>query len=125
MTNDGTPPVSRKRDVVVRRMGDIALGSVLLFVCLPALAIASFAVWFEGVGSPFLRQERLTRDGRAVGILKLRTTRATGITRTGAFLRRSHIDHLPLLFNVLKGDISLMGPLFADGKTSLFMPRER
>ncbi len=131
MTNDGTPPDRRVRKVFARRVGDIVLGSVLLFVCLPALAMASLAVWFERAGSPFLRQERVTHDGRTVGIFKLRTTRATAfgprITRTGDFLRRSYIDHLPLLINVLKGDLSLTGPrpVFADVENPSFALREQ
>jgi putative colanic acid biosysnthesis UDP-glucose lipid carrier transferase len=131
MTYRGMSPDSSSRSVIARRAGDIVLGSMLLFVCLPALALASLAVWCERDGPPFQRQKRLTRDGRKIGILKLRTMRTTAfgpkITRTGDFLRRSHIDHIPLLFNVLKGDLSLVDPqpVFADGEASPFVLRQR
>jgi lipopolysaccharide/colanic/teichoic acid biosynthesis glycosyltransferase len=106
-------------------------GSFLLLLCLPTLAMVSVLVWLDHAGLPFQRQDRVTRDGRTIGLFKLRTTRATAfgprLTRTGDLLRRSRIDHLPLLINVLKGDLSLTGPRpsFTDGENSPFSFRER
>ena len=82
------------------------------------------AVRWEGPGPVLYRQERVTRNERVFWIMKLRTMRVdaeksgavwaaakdTRITRVGAFLRRTRIDELPQLINILKGDMSFVGP---------------
>ena len=82
------------------------------------------AIRWEGAGGVFYRQVRVTRNNRQFQILKLRTMRVDAeaegaiwamqqdnrITRVGAFLRRTRIDELPQLFNVLTGDMSFVGP---------------
>ena len=82
------------------------------------------AVWLDDRGPIFYRQTRVTRDGRHFRILKLRTMRVDAeaggavwaasndnrITRVGNFLRRTRIDELPQLLNVLAGDMSVVGP---------------
>lgn len=99
--------------MTMRRMGDIILALVLLFICLPAFLLSCLVVWTEQSAWPLSRVERVTREGRIVGIYRLRTTVATAygprLTELGAFLRRAYLDQIPQLFNVLNGDLSLLG----------------
>jgi exopolysaccharide biosynthesis polyprenyl glycosylphosphotransferase len=113
---------------------DRVAAALALLVVLPVIAGAAVAIWLS-LGRPiFFRQVRVGRDGRAFDMLKFRSMRATssedepveielppdtapgGIegddrrTRVGAFLRRTSIDELPQLLNVLKGEMSLVGP---------------
>ncbi len=93
-----------------------------LVVSSPVLLGAAVAVVVEDFGSPFFVQERPGLHGRPFRLVKLRTMRnAAGpdgaplpdgarLTRVGAFLRRTSIDELPQLWNVLRGELSLVGP---------------
>ena len=118
--------------MTVRRLSDIVLSLILLFICLPTFALAGLAVWLEQAGAPFFRQERVTRDGRKVMVYRLRTTRSTHFgpraTPLGEFLHRLHLDEIPQLFNVLNGDLSLVGggPAFIDdaGRKKVFALRQ-
>ena len=105
--------------MTMRRLGDIVLSLVLLALCLPVLVVAAFAVWLDQSGSPLLRQERLTRDGRKVSVFRLRTTLATVFgprpTPLGKFLRRWNVHEIPQLLNVLNGELSLIGGAAVDG----------
>jgi len=108
-----------------RRLAEVALASVGLVLSTPILALAALAIWLED-GLPFLfRQERVGQHGRTFTLFKLRTMRrdaekggavwasANGdarVTHVGRFLRTSRIDELPQLFNVLRGDMSFVGP---------------
>jgi sugar transferase (PEP-CTERM system associated) len=108
----------------LKRTLDIAVSLLILMLFSPVLVLAMLAVWLGDRGAVFYRQERVTLGGRKFEIQKLRTMRmnaeASGpvwaaasdnrITRVGAFLRRSRLDELPQLFNVLVGDMSLVGP---------------
>ena len=117
--------------MTVRRLSDIVLSLVLLFVCLPAFALAGAAIWLDA-GAPLFRQERITRDGRRIWAFRLRTTRPTHFgpraTTLGEFLSRLHLDEIPQLLNVLNGDLSLVGrePAFIDGigRKKVFALRE-
>jgi lipopolysaccharide/colanic/teichoic acid biosynthesis glycosyltransferase len=102
------------------------IGSILLIaVTSPLLAIACIAIRLESRGSPIYRQRRVGKDGVPFDLIKLRTmvtgAESTGaglavdegdprITRVGALLRRFSLDELPNLINVLRGEMSLVGP---------------
>jgi lipopolysaccharide/colanic/teichoic acid biosynthesis glycosyltransferase len=108
-----------------KRLLDVAIAGTALLVSSPAVALAAVAVRLESRGHPIYRQRRVGRDGRAFEVYKLRTmvTGAEGmgaglavdegddrITRVGAFLRRTSLDELPNLVNVLRGEMSIVGP---------------
>jgi lipopolysaccharide/colanic/teichoic acid biosynthesis glycosyltransferase len=118
------PPAAGAFSRLTSRAIDIvgsALGCLLLLPLLPLVAIAIRA---EGRGPIFFRQERVGRGGTVFRIAKFRTMRTDAesagarwacaaddrVTNVGAFLRRYRIDELPQLLNVLKGDMSLIGP---------------
>ncbi len=120
---------SRREDLIycryVKRILDILFSLILLFfLLLPMLAIA-VAVKIDSPGKAIFKQTRLGLGGRPFVCYKFRTMdqnappsmpaahffdRDRYITRVGRFLRRSSLDELPQLFNVLKGDMSLVGP---------------
>lgn len=109
----------------VKRFFDIAVASVLLLLALPIMLIAALIILMES-GTPVIyRQERVGRAGKTFTLLKFRSMRADAekdgravwaqqddprITRFGRFMRRSRIDELPQLWNVLKGEMSFVGP---------------
>jgi sugar transferase (PEP-CTERM system associated) len=111
-------------DRFLKRLFDLAASALVLSLSAPVLAAAVLAIRWEGPGPVLYRQERVTRGGRHFRILKLRTMRvdaeAAGavwaarqdgrITRVGRFLRRTRIDELPQLVNVLRGEMSFVGP---------------
>ena len=111
-------------DRFLKRTFDLGISLILLVVTAPLLLAAMAAIRIEGPGPIFYRQDRVTRNGRIFRILKLRTMRVDAeaggavwaqksdnrITRTGAILRRSRIDELPQLFNILTGEMSFVGP---------------
>jgi len=105
-----------------RRLFDFAFSSLALIVAAPLLGAAALAVW-ASMGSPvFFRQYRVGLGGKPFILLKLRTMRqwaqrpglATSdgqrVTRLGRFLRRTKLDELPELLNVLRGEMSIVGP---------------
>ena len=114
----GHSPVSMS----VKRLFDVVVAAVLLAVSLPLLAGLAIVIRLQTGQSPLFRQQRVTGSGRAASILKLRTitdapdsdtTWAVDpgqCSRLGRFLRASHLDELPQLVNVLRGDMSLAGP---------------
>ena len=110
---------------VIKRCFDIVTSLVLLIVTLPLLLLASLLIVLESPGPVLYRQQRVGLGGRPFVVLKLRSMRAdaekdgtprwaeTGdprVTRVGRFIRRARIDELPQLWNVLKGDMSFVGP---------------
>lgn len=112
-------------DVFIKRALDIVASVSALFLLAPALLVIALAVRLESPGSPIFSQLRWGMNGKKIRIYKFRSMRAdmcdaTGVaqtvkddprvTRVGAFLRKSNLDELPQLFNVLIGDMSLVGP---------------
>lgn len=104
---------------------DYVTATALTVVALPLVATLAVIVRLTSKGPAFYRQTRVGKDGKLFEIVKLRTMcvdseAKTGpvwckeddprITPVGAILRRTHLDELPQLFNVLKGDMSLVGP---------------
>jgi Undecaprenyl-phosphate glucose phosphotransferase len=112
-------------NLVVKRVMDISLSLMALLVLSPLLGLLAVLVKWTSPGPVFYRQERCGFNGRQFNMLKFRTMRVhaeadtgpvwarkndTRRTRFGAFLRRTSLDELPQLVNVLKGDMSLVGP---------------
>ena len=127
------PPTHRY--LVSKRVIDVVVCLVLLTVVVPAIAACALAIALDSAGPIFFTQQRTGRDGRRFRMLKLRTMVADAeerkaalahlnvlpppdfkipddprITRVGRFLRATSLDELPQLFNVLRGDMSLVGP---------------
>jgi len=115
----------RRWDIVTKRAEDIALASIGLLVFAPLLAFIAVAIKLDSPGPVLFRQRRHGFNNTEIEVLKFRTMRtdkgdATGaaqtkrsdprITRIGHFLRRSSLDELPQLLNVLRGDMALIGP---------------
>ncbi len=106
----------------IKRVSDLLLALFVLLLSAPFLALAAVAIVLDDRGPVFFRQTRIGRHRRPFTLYKLRTMRvvtdgarytAPGdkrITRIGAFLRSSRLDELPQLWNVLKGDMSMIGP---------------
>lgn len=108
----------------VKRTTDIALSSVLILCCSPVYLICFIAIKSEDGGPVIYRQERIGLHGVPFDILKFRSMRSDAeqegpalyqgdddprLTRIGRFLRGHHLDELPQLLNVLKGDMTFVG----------------
>ncbi len=108
----------------LKRFADVSLSLLLLIMTSPAIALAMLLIWLEDHGPAFFTQERTGLFGHPFRIIKLRTMRSSAdcvnaswtsvgdkrITRCGHFLRRIRIDELPQLINVIRGEMSLIGP---------------
>jgi sugar transferase (PEP-CTERM system associated) len=109
----------------VKRAFDLVCSAVLLVVSAPAMLLAALAVKLESPGPVFYRQERVGLNGVPFMVTKFRSMRNDAekdgrpvwatkndarVTRVGKFIRKTRIDELPQLFNVLRGDMSLVGP---------------
>lgn len=107
-----------------KRMNDIIFSALLLIMLSPVLLIVAIAIKLEDHGPVFYVQKRCTLNERVFNILKFRSMivdaekngfvpcvdRDPRITRVGAFIRKTRIDELPQLVNILKGDMSFVGP---------------
>lgn len=120
----------------LRRMQDVLLSGVALLVLWPIILIFVVAIWIESPGaSPIFVQDRVGRDGKAFRFYKLRSMIPNAeaklealldqnemegpafkikedprITKIGRFIRKTSIDELPQLWNIIKGDMSIVGP---------------
>jgi lipopolysaccharide/colanic/teichoic acid biosynthesis glycosyltransferase len=108
-----------------KRVLDVLGAAVILLVSAPAVAVAAVLIRLESHGHPIYRQRRVGLGGRPFDLYKLRTMVSGAehlgaglavdegddrITRVGALLRRTSMDEIPNLLNVLRGEMSLVGP---------------
>lgn len=125
---------------MLTRIFDILAASVGLLFLSPLLALVAFAIRLDSPGPVFYRARRIGKDGIPFRLFKFRTmvdgadrqgagiTAAVDlrITSVGRFLRRTKIDELPQLINVLKGEMSLVGPRPEDPRyVALYTPEQR
>ncbi|MEG7334834.1 exopolysaccharide biosynthesis polyprenyl glycosylphosphotransferase [Bacillus sp. 0102A] len=112
------------RYLAVKRVMDIWFALIGLAIALPMIAVFSILICLETPGPAIYTQERVGKGGKRFKLYKLRSMKIDAeksgavwaqkqdprVTRIGAFIRRTRIDELPQLFNVLKGDMSMIGP---------------
>jgi lipopolysaccharide/colanic/teichoic acid biosynthesis glycosyltransferase len=126
---------------IVRRTFDLLVGGIGSVLCAPLVALVALAVRLESPGDPIYRQTRVGRDGELFEIYKLRTMVAgaefqgeglaiaagdSRITRLGGLLRRTSLDELPNLWNVARGEMSVVGPRpTLKGQVDAYTPRQR
>lgn len=119
------PPAARRRGTVAKRLLDVAIAVPVLLAISPVLLICALVVRFGDGPGVLFRQERIGQNGRPFTLLKFRTLRPADdheaatrwniandlrMSPVGGFLRRTSLDELPQLWNVLRGDMSLVGP---------------
>ena len=117
--------LSRKKfSLYVKRFFDVTVASVMLVLLSPVLLVLAFLIAKDSKGGVFYRQERVTQYGRKFRIFKFRTMVANAdkigtqvtvqndnrITKIGEKLRKYRLDELPQLFNIWKGEMSIVGP---------------
>lgn len=114
----------KKINSIIKRIFDFFAALIGIIIISPVLIIVSIAIKLDSLGNVMFLQKRVGKDGKEFNIYKFRTMVSNAeklgkqitigkdnrITKVGAFLRKYKIDELPQLFNVLKGDMSLVGP---------------
>jgi len=128
---DGTPVINLSQvplqgwNSMVKRSMDLVIAAAALVALLPFFPLVALAIWLEDRGPIFYRQERMGLDGKPFMIVKFRSMRINAEassgpvwaikddprrTRIGTFLRHWSLDELPQIWNVLMGDMSIIGP---------------
>jgi exopolysaccharide biosynthesis polyprenyl glycosylphosphotransferase len=122
-------------NMVVKRVFDLLVGGAITLLALPVIGLLALAIKIDSRGPVFFRQERMGRGGRVFRIFKLRSMRVDAerlrydlaeqneysgpmfkiksdprITRVGTIIRKWSLDEVPQIFNVLRGEMSLVGP---------------
>jgi exopolysaccharide biosynthesis polyprenyl glycosylphosphotransferase len=118
-------PTYRSASWRVKRLMDVLVSGVLLFAITPVLLVIALAVRLDGRTSIIFRQERVGVDGHTFNLLKFRSLTPLNeqdsattwnvaqdlrLSKVGRFLRKHSLDELPQLYNILRGDMSLVGP---------------
>ena len=108
-----------------KRVFDLLLAMVGVVLAAPLMVLTALAVWLESAGPVLYRQERVGENGRVFTLYKFRSMRTDAekggtpiwasdgddrVTRVGRFIRKTRLDELPQLWNVLRGDMSFVGP---------------
>jgi len=125
-TNEYINPTftANSKGLIFKRFSDILLGLVCLFLCAPVILLIAIIVMLNSPGNPFFTQVRVGRNGKRFIIFKMRTLfihhfgivpnqeapDAHRITWIGKYLRRSKLDELPQLVNIVMGQMSFVGP---------------
>lgn len=128
---DGTPVINLSQvplqgwNSMMKRMMDVAIAIAVMVGLIPVVPLIALLIWLEDRGPIFYRQERMGLDGKPFLIVKFRSMRVDAEvssgpvwavrddprrTRVGSFLRRTSLDELPQIWNVLMGDMSIVGP---------------
>lgn len=110
---------------LIKRLSDILVSAVALIIMSPFMIITAVAIKCDDGGPVFYRQVRLTKNGKCFKIIKFRSMKVDAekngearlasenddrITKVGSFIRKIRLDEVPQFFNILKGDMSLVGP---------------
>lgn len=117
--------MKHKKYMAFKRGMDIAISGIGLIIASPIMLLTAVLIKIDSPGKVLFMQDRIGKDGKVFKIAKFRSMRTgaehTGsgvysgkndarVTRVGKFIRATSIDELPQLFNILKGDMSLIGP---------------
>lgn len=116
--------MGENKNLKMKRLFDLFFAGIGLVILLPVFAAAGLLVKLSGKGPVFFKQERIGRNGQPFVFYKFRTMQVlesaekgsfdagdvSRVTSAGKFLRKTKIDELPQLFNVIKGEMSLVGP---------------
>ena len=108
---------------IAKRVFDATISALMLLLLAPLYGVLALAVRLTGPGPIYFRQRRIGKNGREVEVLKFRSIRVNGesdtqwsvdeddrVTKIGSIMRKTSLDELPQLWNVLRGDMSLVGP---------------
>jgi exopolysaccharide biosynthesis polyprenyl glycosylphosphotransferase len=120
-----TPLLMPEWEKKIKRIMDILISIVILIISLPIILITSIAIKFESKGPIFYKQDRSGLNGKVFKIIKFRSMKSNAeklsgpvwstkddprITKVGKFIRKVRIDEIPQMVNILKGEMSLVGP---------------